>query len=257
MSPPVPRVTVSVIVWVSVELPASVDVGVRVEEPERVSVVVTPPAVAVRVEVWDCVTLSTAERLCESVLASEALSEAPPELTMPSVPSTWEPVATDEPAPLPVIVSVELSVAEPVNVAVVVVPARLDEAVPEDEAVRLPTRRRLWVSVEVSERLSAPPPPLIAPALLVRLLVAVWVPVSVMVCAPVSVVVGVAVKDSVPVTPPSESDSVTESVADSVVVRPRVSVAVATAERVWVSVPLVQTAADPRVSVSQSVAGSQ
>ncbi len=98
-----------------------------------------------------------------------------------------------------------------------------------------------------------PPPPVVKPALFVRLLVAVWVSVAVSVCPSVSVVVSVDVSDSVLVTPPSESDSVSEWVTVSVVVVPSVWVSVDARKRVCVWVPDDDVAPEVSVSVVQSV----
>jgi len=124
-----------------VRLPESVEVGVSLEKAWIVSEVVTPAAVAVTVSVLDPVSVPATGRLCESVLASEALSDEPPELTRPSVPSTCESVARSELVPLPLSVGVELSVEVPVPAELAVVPARLDENIPAAEELPLPTIR--------------------------------------------------------------------------------------------------------------------
>ena len=56
---------------------------VSVEWSMRVSLVVTPPAVAVRVSVSDWVMVSDPRNACESVLASDVLSEDPPGADQP------------------------------------------------------------------------------------------------------------------------------------------------------------------------------
>ena len=83
--PPVPRTSDSVEVTVSVEFPPRVEFGVWLETSCSVLEVVTPLTVDVTVVLSVTVSPSAAERLCESVVAIEVLSDESPELTSPSV----------------------------------------------------------------------------------------------------------------------------------------------------------------------------